>query len=435
MNLVVNTTNYLKGELRPPASKSYSIRHIFLATLSGGESSINNVLDSTDTADAIRVCQVLGAKVTKSESNLYLKSNGPPFRIYEDKIDSGNSGITTNFIMPLIGLRDNPEMPIILDCGDQMRERPINGLIKVLSQLGLKIEYLKRDDVLPVRITGALRGARVVIDGSTSQPLSALLMALPCVQDDSEIIVHDLFERPYVDMTLECLKGYGIQFSHQSSGRTDIYKIKGGQRYQAKVTHTHGDFSSASYMIAAAALIPGEVTLHGLCHTDSQGDKQLIAILEEMGADIIVMSNSIRIRGGNQLKGIKIDAHDIPDLLPTIAVIATRASGQTEVYNVANARIKETDRICSMANGLARMGARIKETTDSLIISQGQLQGSYVKGYNDHRTVMALAIAGLLANGTTVIDDALAINKTFPRFVELMQSIGADMELKNASNQ
>lgn len=166
---------------------------------------------------------------------------------------------------------------------------------------------------------------------------------------------------------------------------------------------------------------------------EPQGDKQLVTLLQTMGADIVIESNHLLIRGGKELTGIKIDARDIPDLLPTLAVIGTCAVGQTEICNVAHARIKETDRIQAMATELCRMGAKIVEKEDGLVISPSTLQGCVVNGYGDHRTVMALAVAGMIADGATIITDSEAIRKTFPTFTTLMQSIGAQMEVENAS--
>lgn len=434
MNLIVNKTLVINGQATPPSSKSQSIRAIILASLCDGESVLTNVLHSHDTQDAINVCKFLGAKITKSDHTLAIKSRGLPLKVLTTEVNSGNSGITTHFVMPILGLRQNPDQPIILNCRSQMRARPIKPLVDALQNLGLRIKYLENANTLPISISGALIGGKTSVDGMTSQYLSALLIALPCASGDSEIKVKNLQERPYAEMTLNWLRNQGIQFHHLSTSDIDTYKIKGGQKYKNIHTTISSDFSSASYLIAASALIPGEVILHGINMTDPQGDKRLVTILQEMGADIVIEPTHLLIRGGKKLSGIKIDANDIPDLLPTLAVIGTCARGKTEINNVAHARIKETDRIHSMANGLVRMGAKIDEHKDGLTIYQGPLQGDKVKGYGDHRTVMALSIAGMIADGTTTIDDCEAINKTFPAFINVMQSLGAKMEVKNATS-
>lgn len=432
MNIFINKTPLLHGQVSPPSSKSQSIRAIILASLCEGESTLKNVLYSDDTQDAIDACRALGANIVKSDQQVIVKGSGLPLNVNATEIHSGNSGITTHFVMPLLGLRKNADQPIILNCQSQMRARPIKLLVEALTHLGLHIQYLKNNDTLPIRISGKLTGGKTIVDGVTSQYLSALLFALPCAAHDSEIYVNHLQERPYAEMTLNWLKNQDIQFQHISNKDTDIYQIKGGQKYKNFNATMPSDFSSASYLIAAATLIPGEVILQGLNMTDPQGDKQLVTILQEMGADITIHPAYLHIHGGKGLTGIKINASDIPDLLPTLAVIGTYASGKTEISHVAHARIKETDRIQSMGAGLARMGAKIEEKEDGLIVHQSALTGACVKGYNDHRTVMALSIAGMIADGTTVIDEGESINKTFPTFVSIMQSMGARMEVEHA---
>lgn len=432
MNLIVKKTATLNGQVSPPGSKSQSIRAIILASLCRGKSELRNVLSASDTEDAMRVCRDMGAVMTESDHALTITGAGLPFDIQTEALYSGHSGVTTHFIMPLTGFRKNSDHPIMLDGSSQMRARPINPLVDALRHLGLQIDYLKNPNTLPIRLSGKLTGGQTVVDGTTSQYLSALLFALPCAPSDSELIVHNLQERPYVEMTLQWLSRQGIQLDHCVKGAADIWKIKGGQSYQPFNIVIAGDFSSSSCLIAAAALIPGEVILQGIDMTDPQGDKQLVYILREMGADIEIQPTRLKIRGGKKLTGIKIDASDIPDLLPVLAVIATKASGKTEICAVAHARIKETDRIRSMFDGLSRMGANITEQDDGLIIYESVLQGAEVKGYGDHRTVMALALAGMIAEGITLIDESEAIHKTFPEFVETMQSIGAKMESDDA---
>lgn len=432
MNLIINKTSILNGQITPPGSKSQSIRAIMLALLCNGESVLKNILHSDDTQDAINVCKSFGAEISESNHILTIKSMGVPLNTLTNEICSGNSGIATHFVMPILGLRKNPDQPIVLNCSEQMQARPIKPLVDALVNLGLEIKYLEKENKLPIRISGELIGGKTYVNGITSQYLSALLVALPCALNDSEIKVKSLRERPYAEMTMNWLKDQGIQFHHKSEDEIDIYQIKGGQKYKNIYATIPCDFSSASCLIAASALIPGEVILQGLSMNDTQGDKRLVTILQEMGADIVIEPTRLLIRGGKKLTGITIDANDIPDLLPILAVIGTFASGRTEINNVEHARIKETDRIHSMANGLSRMGAKLDEQKDGLTIYHSALQGAKVKGYGDHRTVMALSIAGMIADGITVVDDSDALNKTFPAFIKMMQSIGAKMEVENA---
>lgn len=432
MDLIVKKKSApLSGVVTVPSSKSQSIRGLIFALLAKGESTLTNILHSSDTHDAINVCQLLGAEVENSDDTLSLISPGLPIRSTVERIYSGNSGITTCFIMPILGLRQDALHPIILDCGDQMRARPIQSLVDALNNLGLTIKYIDEHGFLPVSISGSLQGGNTEICGINSQFLSALLISLPYVPVDSEITVRDLHERPYVEMTMDWLRQRNIVFDHIKMENRDVYYIKGSQRYNKFHTNIAGDFSSASYLIAAAVLNASNVELQGLSMEDYQGDKRLVTILQKMGADIQIESSNFIIRGGKKLHGIEIDANDIPDLLPTLAVIGTYAEGKTDIINVGHARLKETDRIHSITKGLTRLGAKVDESKDGLTVYQSRMKGTRVKGYGDHRTVMALSIAGMIADGTTIIDDAEAINKTFPGFVKTMQFLGANMRVKD----
>ncbi|MFT3742092.1 MAG: 3-phosphoshikimate 1-carboxyvinyltransferase [Gammaproteobacteria bacterium] len=425
--LVARHTARLQGQVTLPASKSQSIRALIFALLAEGESRITQLLDSEDTQHAIAVCRQLGAEIHVEGQTTRVKSSGLPLCSQATHINSGNSGITTRFILPLLGLRKDCQLPIVLDCEAQMRARPIDSLVDAVRNLGLSVRYLQSEGRYPIEVQGSLRGGNTTVSGVTSQFLSALLIALPFAANDSEVSVKNLHERPYVDLTLEWLQRQHIGYVRTITGNTDIFKIEGGQRYQAFTTQVAGDFSSASYLIAAACLIGDEIQLKGLNMAEPQGDKRLVMILQQMGADIEILPNSLKIRGGKPLQGMAIDANDIPDLVPTLAVIATQATGKTKIYNVPQARIKETDRLHSMTVGLRQMGAQVAEFPDALEVSASQLTGATVQGFGDHRTVMALALAGLLAQGETRITDGEAIAKTFPTYVECMQRLGAHL--------
>lgn len=429
MLLRVEKTKELGGAVTPPSSKSQTIRALILATLVSGRSVLHNVLKSDDTKAAMDVCRGLGVDIKQENNSLVVTSTGVPLQDCNNKINSGNSGITTRFIMPVLGLRENSVQEIILDCDEQMRQRPVRPLINALRSLGLDIECLAGEGKCPVSISGILKSGEIKIEGLTSQYLSALLLSGPCIKGGLKIIVEDLHERPYVDMTLAWLDEQSINYKHYKVDNNDVYHLEGSQSYKPFEKVMPVDFSSASYLIAGAVLIPGEVVIKNIDMSELQGDKRIISILQEMGADITVSNNELLIKGGQPLHGITIDANDIPDMLPTLAVVATQAEGQTRIVNVAHARIKETDRINSMAMGLGAMGAYMEEKEDGLIIKKSLLHGAKVNGFDDHRTVMALSLAGLLAEGETVISTAEAINKTFPQFVEMMNELGCEIKL------
>jgi 3-phosphoshikimate 1-carboxyvinyltransferase len=430
MNLIVNQCKVLSGSILSPSSKSHTIRGMLLALLAKGESTLFKPLSSDDTQVAMNVCRVLGAKINVKGDQFIIQSKGLALRSSAAEIKTGNSGITTRFILPLLGLRENYATPILLSCDTQMQARPIKPLVDALNNLGMNIQYTNQAEHLPLLVSGQLKGGMTEIEGISSQYLSALLIGLPCAENSSVITVKNLNERPYVDMTLAWLQQQGINYTHQRTANIDTFHIPGKQEYKPVHTRISGDFSSASYLIAAAVLIPGEVEIRGLDSQDIQGDKRLLSLLQKMGAKLAINQKSIKIKGNKPLRGICIDANDIPDLLPTLAVIATQATGKTKLYNVIQARIKETDRIHSITSGLRQMGAKIEENSDGIIVHQSNLKGSLVQGFGDHRTVMALTVAGMIARGTTLITDAIAINKTYPDFVSSMQAIGAKLSLK-----
>lgn len=443
MILKVNNTTRLIGKVTIPSSKSQCVRALLIGTLAKGESVLHNVLEADDTNVAIQVCNDLGARIQVIEPGCHglcikVKSEGAPLKTQTAKIFTGNSGITTRFVLPILGLRANSESPVLVDCDKQMRSRPIMPLTNSLGDLGMEVVLSgPAKSSLPAMVKGKLVGGKTITGGVTSQYLSSLLLTCGLANNDTVIGVKKLHERPYVEMTLNWLKEQNIEFLHihNSEFDEDLFKIKGGQKFTPFEKIIAADFSSASYFMAIGALIPGEIVVDGLDLNDPQGDKRLIDILLEMGADLEILteeskkSSFIRIKGGRPLKGIKIDANDIPDLLPTLAVLGTRALGKTEIVNVAQARIKETDRINSMAEGLKKMGAKVEETHDSLTVYESKLYRARAHGYSDHRTIMALSLAGMLADGESQIDTAEGINKTFPNFVTLMNSLGAKMEL------
>ncbi|MDA8562145.1 3-phosphoshikimate 1-carboxyvinyltransferase [Gammaproteobacteria bacterium] len=429
MYLTVKKTSLLSGTVIPPGSKSHTVRSVIFSLLFDGESRVENYLESEDTTFTINACQNLGLIIEKNLDSLILNSKGLRLEENNNEINTGDSGITTNFIMPILGLRKNYNKEIILNCNNQMRNRPIKPLIEALSKLGLNITHLNNDDKLPVKVKGKLVGGVIELCGSTSQYLSALLISLPLATENSQITVKNLNERPYIDMTLKYLENSGVHVSCSHDNNIDTFNITGNQQYKNKRFNIVGDFSSASSLIAAAVLIPGKVFINNLNMSDTQGDKAIIDILKKMGANITINKNNICIIGGQCLNGIKIDANYFPDLLPILSVIGACAQNKTEIYNVKHARYKETNRIKSMYCGLKKLGANIFEKNDGLIVYKSQLIGNKVNSFDDHRTFMALSIAGLLADGKTKISNISCINKTYPNFINDMKKIGANIEV------
>lgn len=403
MILQVKKTSELNGTLCVPGSKSHGIRALLIATLAKGESRLTNLLDSEDTSAALATCKALGAEIDLEDGGAIIVGSGLPLTQHTDNFFTGNSGITTRFMLPVFGLREESDK-VTLNVGEQMKLRPIDPLLNALNHLGMHVS-----GHFPLHLSGHLTGGEVEIDGTTSQYLSALLLSLPCAKEDSVIKVLHLNERPYVEMTTRWLDEQGIAYDWEKEAGLDVFTIDGGQSYKAFEKAIPGDFSSASYLFAAQAILPGELHIEGLDMEDTQPDKALVHLLKDWPE--------------------VIDCNDFPDLLPTLAVVATQMPGKTHLTNVAQARIKETDRIHSMTQGLRAMEADIEELEDGMIVHRSDLKGAEVHGFGDHRTIMALAVAGLVAEGETKIDTAEGIHKTYPNFVQDFQSLGANMTL------
>ncbi|NIA08180.1 MAG: 3-phosphoshikimate 1-carboxyvinyltransferase [Actinobacteria bacterium] len=414
----------LNGTVRIPASKSHTIRAVAIAALANGKSVIEGPLDSLDTLSAVRIYRALGAQIDTSGANWIV--NGTAGKLHEpiEIIDVGNSGTALRMAMGSAALL--PASAKAQFTGDeQIRSRPHGPLLKGLNDLGAKAVSLGGDGRAPLEIGGELAGGKTVIRADSSQYLSSLLLCCPLAKGDSEIKVEHLNEWPYVQMTLDWLNSQGIRYE-QDDWRA--FKIHGNQSYGAFQRRIPADFSSATFFLVAAAITGSSLTLEGLEMSDSQGDKAVADYLELMGAEVQREADLIKVNGG-ELEGAEIDMNQTPapDALPAMAVAAAAAKGKTSLVNVPQARIKETDRITGMAKELGKMGIRCEELKDGLVIHGGELQAAEVCGHNDHRIVMALAVAGLAAKGTTRVDTAEAVAVTFPNFVELMTNVGAAM--------
>jgi 3-phosphoshikimate 1-carboxyvinyltransferase len=312
----------------------------------------------------------------------------------------------------------------VLSGDGQIVRRSVGPLIEALNGLGAEVFSTRSNGMPPVVVRGPLRGGKTRLDGIVSQYVSSLLIHCPLIASDSEFVVYNVHEKPYIRMTLAWLDRQGIRY--EASDDLTRFRVFGGQSYRGQEVTIPGDFSSAAFFLMAGVLCDGEITLSGLDMADVQGDKRVVACLQEMGADIRLAGGCLRVRRGN-LQGIEIDMADIPDALPAMAVVGCFAKGRTSLRNVANARLKETDRISVMAAELRRLGARVEELPDGMVIHESALAGCPVRGYGDHRVVMALAVAGLAIPGRMEVDTAEAVAVTVPNFLQLIQQLGGKM--------
>ena len=425
MNLTTRKSR-LKGTIAIPGSKSHTIRAITIASLAEGDSLIRSPLISSDTLSSVSCYKALGAKIDTSDDTVWkVTGNGGNIAAPEEIIDVGNSGTTLRLAMGSASLVW-PGKSITFTGDEQIRTRPIGPLMEALMNLGAQCVSLNGDCKAPVKVTGKIAGGSTPIAAFTSQYLSSLLLCTPLALLDSEIIVNLLNEPGYVRMTLDWMDKQNIEYENQNMKK---FLIKGKQKYKGFDSPIPADFSSATFFLCAAALLGDEVTLLGLDFSDSQPDKAAVDYLKAMGADITVNPDSVTIKS-SELHGTEIDMNATPDALPAMSVTAAFAKGQTRLVNVPQARTKETDRITCMAKELAKMGVDVGELPDGLVINSGKPKPAQVKGWGDHRIVMALSIAGMMLDGKVTVDTAEAMNVTFPGFVELMKNLGADIELK-----
>jgi len=410
----------ISGTVAIPGSKSHTIRALVIAALASGTSEIHVPLDSSDTRSCVDMIEGFGAKVEMFPELWKVTGIGDSLEAPENIIDVGNSGTTLYIGMGMASLIKG----YTVFTGDhQIRNRPADALIQCINDLGGKAFSTKGNDKPPLVIGGPVKGGKTSVEAVTSQYLSALLMAAPLAENQTIIEVPLLNEKPYVTMTLGWLDRQGITYKNNNY---ESFEIPGKQSYKAFKEAIAADFSSATFFLVAGA-IGGDLILNGLDFEDTQGDKEVVNILKQMGADIKVEKSSISIKGG-QLHGGTFDLNAIPDALPALSVAACFAEGETRLINVPQARVKETDRIAVMCQELKKLGADIEELPDGLIIRKSKLTGGVVHGHHDHRVVMSLSVAGLFAQDVVEIDTAEAVSITFPTFRNLIEQCNGIIE-------
>ncbi len=411
----------LEGSVEIPGSKSHTVRAVAIASLARGESLIEAPLASADTLAAVDAYRALGADIETHSGFWRVRGTGGQPATPEDVIDVRNSGTTLRVALGSAALL--AEGQAVFTGDDQIRRRPVGPLADSLNDLGASVISTRGNGCAPLIVEGRLRGGRTSIEAVTSQYLTSLLMTTPLGDGDTEIDVPLLNEQPYVHMTLDWLRRGGIELERDELRR---FRVPGNQRYRPIDVRVPADFSSATFFLAAGVLGDNDVCLRGLDMNDAQGDKAVVDYLRQMGARIDVEPDCIRVRPG-KLTGCRLDLNATPDALPMMAVVGCFAEGRTSLVNVPQARLKETDRIAVMAAELSRMGAGITERPDGLDIERRDLRAAEVDGHDDHRVVMALAVAATAINGETRIRTAQAVEVTFPTFVECMANLGADL--------
>ena len=401
-----------------PSSKSQTIRALIIACFARGKSILNNPLLSSDTQACLDALKTLNCdiKFNEDSSKLYVDSSNLDIKDKTITIDTANSGTTTYLLYGLLSTLGAKE--IILTGDEQLNNRPIKKLVDAYKDLG--VEAQMNGENPPVKILSVLKGGKTTIECKTSQYLSSLLLSLPLAKEDSEVTCSLLYEKPYVNLTLDWLDKQNIEYKISEDFLHT--HIKGGQKYKPFETTLTGDFSSASFFFVAAAILGTEIKINGLDENDKQGDKRLLDILTAMGCEVKWEDFSVIVKGPKELKGGTFDLNDIPDALPILSICGLKTTSALHLVNVEQARIKETDRISCMCSNLKILGANIEERNDGMSISKGKVKtGQLVSGYSDHRIIMAMAICSLIID--LEIDDKAAVDVTFPSFFELFDSI------------
>jgi 3-phosphoshikimate 1-carboxyvinyltransferase len=410
----------LSGTIAIPPSKSHSIRALLIAALADGTSIIRKPLLTGDGKSALNATINLGSEVSYNGDTCIVKGIGNDFSRIQPLFDMGNSGTGTNLFTAAVALSDKK---VTFDGDNSLRSRPFRQVLEALGPLGLSYSFQREGGDLPYTICGPVKGGSTTVNGISSQFLSALLLTCPLIKDTSTTInVVNLHEHPYVELTLWWLKRQNIRLEYESD--LSKFTIPGFQNYAAFDLQIPSDFSSATFAAVGAAITGDSVRITGLDFSDPQGDKGVFGIIGQAGA-IQEISNDFVQSSSSTLSGNVIDLNKMPDALPALSVLACCSKGETRFVNVAQARIKETDRISVMYRELSKMGADIQELPDGLVIRHSNLKGAEVCGHDDHRVVMALALAGMIADGETVVTSAEAADVTYPSFVKDFCSIGA----------
>lgn len=400
----------VKGVGQIPPSKSAAHRAMIAAALAGG-GRVEGLAWSEDIAATLDGLKALGAELIEQDGARVVC----PVSVADaPTVDCRESGSTLRFLLPLFGAKS---IPATITGQGRLPKRPLGVYADCLPAHGMTLS----DSHLPLTLSGQLQAGEYRLPGDvSSQFLTGLLFALPLCEGDSTLLLTTPLESAgYVDMTLNTLRDAGIVIESLEDG----WRIPGGQTYQPITHRVEKDWSQAAFFLAAAA-ISGQVTLHGLDMDSAQGDKAVVDVLRRFGADIRVEDTTVTCRKAT-LRGITIDASQIPDLVPILTVVAAYARGETRIINAARLRLKESDRLTAIATALRRIGGEVTEMPDGLIIHGGRpLRGGTAEGCRDHRIVMSMAVAALGSIHAVSVTDAESVSKSWPTFFEDFAAIG-----------
>jgi len=416
----VSRTGPVDATFDAPPSKSYTHRALIAAALADGRSRILGPLRAADTELTARGLERLGVPLEWLPGEITVTGCGGTFPTAgEVVIDCGNSGTTLRLLTSAALLARHP---VVLTGNRRMLERPVGPLAGALQALGGEIAFAGRPGYPPIRVSGRLRGGKAAIEGSiSSQFASSILMAAPYADEDVELALPaTVASRSYLDVTEDVMLRFGARLERRGY---DWFRVESGTPYRGRDYRVEGDYSSASYLFAVAAVCGGRVTVRGLSPASVQGDRRFLDALEAMGCRITAGEDAVTVERTGDLHGIEMDMSSSPDTVQTLAAVAAVAQSPTTITGTAHLQYKESDRVGVTADTLRRMGAGVEVTENSLTITPAPLHGVSVDPHDDHRTAMAFAVLGL-AVGDMTIHDPGCVEKSFPGFWEALYGEG-----------
>jgi 3-phosphoshikimate 1-carboxyvinyltransferase len=388
-------------------------RAIAAALLADGQSIIHNPSYCDDSLAAMSIAVGLGARLEPQANELKINGSGV---LKEPKLNCGESGLAIRMFSPIAALYP---AEITMVGSNSLKKRPMGMIEEALNQLGVKCT--STGGFLPLIIQGPIVGGNIEIDGSvSSQLLTGLLMALPLAAKNSEVNVKNLKSKPYIDMTIQMLRSFGITI-HNSDYK--VFSIPGNQKYITQDFTVEGDWSGGAFLLVAGA-INGNLTVNGLRTDSMQSDKSVMAALEKAGAKIKTGENHIEI-SKSELKSFDFDATESPDLFPPLVALASYCDGVSNIKGVSRLIHKESDRAATLKEEFGKMNIGIEIKGDVMSVTGGRPQGAHVESHEDHRIAMAVAVAALRATGKVYIRDSQCVVKSYPGFFDDLRSLGA----------
>jgi 3-phosphoshikimate 1-carboxyvinyltransferase len=404
--------------IRVPGSKSYTHRTLIAAALSDGACRVASPLRSEDTLLTLQALSLMGIAHEDHPDHIVLHGRSGRFTPVPHPIDFRNSGTSMRLFGALVVLGEGD---YTLTGSPRMCQRPMQALLDSLTRLRVPARAANANGCPPVIITGGTcRGGQTTIDCSiSSQYLSALLLIAPHLPEGLRIeVTGGPVSKPYIDMTVDIMNAFGVNLQRDGYTR---FEVPGGQTYRAGAYAVEPDASNAGYFWAAAAITGSRVKVTGLSANSRQGDVGLVKVLEQMGCRVAPTADGIAVTGGD-LSAVTVDMGHMPDVVPTLAVVAAFAKGTTVIRNVAHLRAKECDRLAAVSQELAKMGIRTEVRDNELRVTGGTPHGAEIETYDDHRIAMCFALAGLKVPGVRILNpDCVA--KSFPTYWEVFEQL------------